>query len=187
MKGYVRVPMDAGLDEAVSRQLLQQAGARGWLKLTGLHSAGESRQKSFVDRIEGSGKPTWRPNGASNDQLHRSASRGRRLIRVLLEHEYPYDEAHIAAAFRGGDEIIGFCDDVLGDLLDRVEVSIRAEIASLYLSIRQTRDVSVEFSVLKRRSGQYLSEIEASGPGWKLTFETCEKFALLCKDLRDAA
>ncbi|MBA8835168.1 hypothetical protein [Rhizobium leguminosarum] len=176
VEAYLRVLKDAGIAEEQAAHLLKDAGAEGWWQLKRVQPKLDPRQENFADRIEGTGKPTWRPNGATNSWIHRLEPRVIQDAYVMFEFDHPYDEAHLYVVLRGGEEIIGYCDDILGAFLDKVDYDLRSEVASVYREILQMPNTRAEFFILRQARVQRVSELTFVNHHHKASFENYAGF-----------
>lgn len=176
IEAYLRVLKDAGLSDDQADTVLRNAGAEGWWQLNQLQRRGDPQQEDFADRIEGTGTPTWRPNGTVNSVLHRSPTRVTKYAHIMLDFDDPYDEAHLFAVLRNGEEILGYCDDVLGAFLDKVDYNLRAEVASIYREILSMPDTRAEFFILRQAGKQHVSGLKFLNDRHQATFENYAGF-----------
>ncbi|NTF49108.1 hypothetical protein [Rhizobium rhizogenes] len=176
IEAYLRVLKDAGLSDDQANSVLHSAGAEGWWQLKRVQRKGDPRQEDFADRIEGTGKPTWRPNGSVNSALHRLPSRPIQYAYVMLEFDDPYDEAHLFAVLRNGEKILGYCDDVFGAFLDKVNYDLRAEVASIYREILTMPDTRAEFLILREARKQRVSGLNFLSNKYQGSFENYAGF-----------
>jgi len=174
---YLRVLMDVGLEEGQAIRLLYEVGAEGWWHLQRTNAGPDVRHAKFVDRIEGTGSPTWKPNGRRNSYLHRTPRPPKKVAYVLFANEHPYDEVHIWALLPG-EEICGYCDDELGNFLDRIDLSLRAEVASVYREILIMPDARAEIMIVRdaTRGDQRVDELYLSNGYHKKFFENYSDF-----------
>ncbi|MGR9206382.1 hypothetical protein ACU8OG_20990 [Rhizobium leguminosarum] len=163
VKEYLRVLMDAGLEESEAISLLYEAGAEGWWHLQRTNAGPDVRQAKFADRIEGTGTPTWKPNGKRKSHLHRTPRPPKKVAYAMFENNYPHDEVHLWAMLPG-EEIIGYCDDELGNFLDRIDLTLRTEVASLYREIFKMPGAVAEIMIVRdaTRGDQRVDELYIS-------------------------
>ncbi|MBP2444789.1 hypothetical protein [Rhizobium leguminosarum] len=176
IEAYLRVLKEAGLSDDQANSVLHSAGAEGWWQLKQLQRRGDPRQEDFADRIEGTGTPTWRPNGTENSVIHRLPARPVQYAYVMLEFDDPYDEAHLCAVLRNGQQFLGYCDDVLGAFLDKVDYELRAEVASIYREILTMPDTMAEFLILRELGKQRVSGLNFLSNKYRGSFENYAGF-----------
>ncbi|MGV8937413.1 MAG: hypothetical protein ACOH2J_09845 [Allorhizobium sp.] len=60
-----------------------------------------------------------------------------------------------------GEEIIGYCDDELGNFLDRIDLDLRTEVASLYPEILNMPGAVAEIMIVRdaMRGDQRIDEL----------------------------
>lgn len=172
---YLRVLNDVGLDENQAIRLLYEVGAEGWWHLRQTNAGPDVRQARFADRIEGTGRPTWRPDGNKNWFLHRTQRPPKKAAYILFENNYPHDEVHLWALLPG-EEMIGYCDDALADLFDRLDLSVRTEVASIYREILAVPKSIAEFLVVQDGNGQRVTELEIASNTQTRQFEDYAAF-----------
>jgi hypothetical protein len=157
---YLRVLKSAGLSDDQARDVLHDAGAEGWWQLKRIQPTLDARQVYFANRIEGSGKPTWLPNGGMNSQLHRRERPAKTEAYVLLENNDPFDEVYIHAMLRYGEVISGYCDFELGPFIDRMDFNLRTEIASLYREVLAMPDTGADFLIVRQSGVQRVTDLK---------------------------
>jgi hypothetical protein len=173
---YLRVLESAGLSDDQAGNVLQEAGAEGWWQLKRIQPTLDARQVHFANRIEGSGKPTWRPNGGINSQLIRRERPDRTVAYVLLENNDPFDEVYLHAMLRGGEVISGYCDFELGPFIDKIDFNLRTEIASLYREVLAMPDTGAEFLIVRQSGRQRVADLNIVNNHYRQSFSDYADF-----------
>ncbi|WSH27047.1 hypothetical protein U8P75_22385 [Rhizobium beringeri] len=172
---YLRVLMDADLDADQSTRLLYEVGVGGWWQLERTDIRSDVRQAKFADRIEDNGRPYWRSKRKLRpDGLKK---RAKKEAYAMFENNYPHDEVHLWALLPG-EEIIGYCDDDLGTFLDKIDLNLRTEVASLYREILMMPDARAEIMIVRdaTRGDQRVDELYISNEYHKQFFKNYADF-----------
>ncbi|UWM75015.1 hypothetical protein N1937_20370 [Rhizobium sp. WSM4643] len=173
---YLRVLKDAGLNESHGLRLMYEAGSDGWWHLERTEAGAGPRQTKFADRIEGAGHPPWRLAGKRRYQPQRGERPpAKKAAYVAFLNEYPHDEVQLWA-FLPGEELLGYCDEVLASLLDMIDLNVRVEVASIYHEVLNLPDSGAEFFVSIYETGQRITELEIVSPLRKQTFSDYASF-----------